>query len=231
MTRRSIQDLCPLLCLLACAFFVQLFFFLTNAVGRGGIVVGFDHRVAKFFLTHATPVGIQVFSVLTVLGAPAFLLSLVIAVAGLLFLYRRFAWLLGWAMGVAGTWLLSKPLKNVYERPRPEPFIVTSESWSYPSAHAVASTVCYGLVSYFLLRTTCRFRTRVAIVVGTVTLVLTVAFSRVYLVAHYVSDVVGGLLIGSAWLSACITGLEFVRRYRTPATPAGCVRRPNRQKN
>jgi membrane-associated phospholipid phosphatase len=46
------------------------------------------------------------------------------------------------------------------------------------------------------------------------------AFSRVYLGAHFASDVVAGLLVAAAWLAVCISALEIAqrRRWRRPST-------------
>jgi undecaprenyl-diphosphatase len=71
-----------------------------------------------------------------------------------------------------------------------------------------------------LYRVTPRRGVRVALVAGTVGMVLLIGFSRVYLGAHYLSDVLGGYLAGAAWLATCITGLENFRRRREWAAAA-----------
>jgi membrane-associated phospholipid phosphatase len=48
-------------------------------------------------------------------------------------------------------------------------------------------------------------------------LALVIGCSRIYLGAHYFSDVLGGFLVGAAWLAACISGIETVRRRRNAA--------------
>ncbi len=77
----------------------------------------------------------------------------------------------------------------------------------------MASLVAYGMVGYLLV-TLCaiRWQARLAIVLAVGVLVLAIGVSRLYLGVHYFSDVVGGYAAGVLWLSACITGLEIVRR-------------------
>ena len=54
--------------------------------------------------------------------------------------------------------------------------------------------------------------TRVLITLGTVLLILSISFGRMYLGERYFSDIVAGLAAGGVWLAACLTGLEVARR-------------------
>ena len=42
-------------------------------------------------------------------------------------------------------------------------------------------------------------------------------FSRIYLGAHYFSDVVAAMAAGAAWLAICLTSVETLRRHRHPS--------------
>jgi membrane-associated phospholipid phosphatase len=68
------------------------------------------------------------------------------------------------------------------------------------------------LSSYFLVLVLRRAWIRLLAVSGLTLLVLAIGFSRVYLGAHYLSDVLGGYAVGGLWLTACMTAVETVRR-------------------
>ena len=85
-------------------------------------------------------------------------------------------------------------------------------SYSFPSGQAMESLVVYGMLAYFAVLALRSQRMRVVSVCGAAVLVALIGFSRVYLGAHYVSDVVGGFAAGGAWLSAVITTRGAMRR-------------------
>lgn len=98
--------------------------------------------------------------------------------------------------------LLNAGLKQLFMRPRPQldDPLVQLATLSYPSGHAVASTVFYG-AACALVFARCRGPVaRTLAVVAAVAMVLVVMFSRVYLGAHYLSDVVAGAAVGSLCL-------------------------------
>jgi undecaprenyl-diphosphatase len=68
------------------------------------------------------------------------------------------------------------------------------------------------MLGYLLLRRLQRRWARIVAVTGLGLLILAVAFSRIYLGAHWFSDVLGGLAVGTAWLAITVTPLEIVRR-------------------
>ena len=77
----------------------------------------------------------------------------------------------------------------------------------------MGSLIGYGLLAYFLVLLLPRTWQRILAVVVLSALVAAIGFSRIYLGAHYPSDVLGGYAVGGCWLAACISGLEMVRRH------------------
>lgn len=99
---------------------------------------------------------------------------------------------------LAGT-MISYALKELFARARPGsmPVPFFENSYSFPSAHATIAVILYGFLWYFFSRVTTVTRLQVFFLMGTAFLI---SFSRIYLGVHYVSDVVGGILLGATCL-------------------------------
>jgi len=120
-------------------------------------------------------------------------------------------------------------LKLVIRRPRPPgaAALLQHFSWSFPSGHAMASLIGYGMLAYVLtLLWIHRRSAQIAVVLGAALLIIAIGFSRLYLGVHYFSDVVGGYAAGVLWLSACISGLEVARGWRAGLPSAAPFKAP-----
>lgn len=105
-------------------------------------------------------------------------------------------------LAVPSGMLLNIGLKNAFQRVRPSMDVplVHLTTFSFPSGHAVASTLFYGAMCALALRRLQRPAARAAVIAAAAFMVLLVCFSRVYLGAHYLTDVVAGIAVGLAWL-------------------------------
>jgi membrane-associated phospholipid phosphatase len=113
--------------------------------------------------------------------------------------------------------LLNVALKHLFMRPRPqldEP-LVQLATFSFPSGHAVASTVFYGSLCALAFARWRGAGPRATAVLAAMLMVLLVTFSRVYLGAHYLSDVVAGVAVGAICL------VLFLVPQRSPAPGQG----------
>jgi undecaprenyl-diphosphatase len=125
------------------------------------------------------------------------------------------AWML--LLVTIGAQLLNDVLKMVFQRTRPEPVaaLIEAQQYGFPSGHAMVSAAFYLYVAYVTWRLA-RGWWRGALVTGLILLVILIGLARLYLAAHYLSDVVAGYLAGLIWTDAVILGAHTlsVRRRR-----------------
>ena len=113
-----------------------------------------------------------------------------------LLLMQRAVHLAGAVALFLGTATLFVPLlKNTLHKARPMALYDGAESFSFPSGHTTLSTVLFGLLAVLLARRSSA-RGKMLIYGGAGLWILTVGLSRIYLSAHWPSDVLGGLLFG-----------------------------------
>jgi membrane-associated phospholipid phosphatase len=137
------------------------------------------------------------------LGAGDGLIPL-IAVTSLVLWRRARRWALWVPVIMAGCGALQFLSKWVVDRPRPN-----LSAWGFPSGHALAVVVFFGLVLYIVCSSTARRRWRCLATAACLPLVLVVGYSRLYLEMHWLSDVVGGFAAGTAYLLMAILAVEL----------------------
>ena len=176
----------------------------------------FDHTFSTALHEHSSRTGFLVFNTVSQLGSPAILAIVLIASAVSLWLFRQWSLLAGLISAVLGGLALDSSLKHVFQRigPRLDKPWIAEAGWSFPSGHAIASVVVYGFVAYTLLLALKRPSQRVLVIAGFVTIAIAIGFSRIYIGAHYFSDVLAGYMVGVAWLTACVTGCEVAGHRR-----------------
>lgn len=116
---------------------------------------------------------------------------------------KREAMIFGTA-GLIG-FILSITLKLLFARPRPEiSMLVPMDSFSYPSGHSMNGFIFYGLLAYYLIAFTKRELLEVIVAVISVTMILLIGASRIYLGVHYPTDVLAGYVAGLCVVVAAI---------------------------
>lgn len=152
---------------------------------------------------------------LTALGGVTFLTLLTLSVVGYLWLRRMYAaGILVLAVTVSAS-LLSMQLKSYYHRPRPElvPHLTDVYTSSFPSGHAMLSTVVFLTLGTLLGRFTTERYLRAYFLSIALGLCILVGVSRVYMGVHYPTDVLAGWVAGLVWGLICwLVTYELQRR-------------------
>ena len=166
-----------------------------------------DHALAAELHAHARTAGLAAgFLLLTHWHSTPGLLLMAAAAAGWLIWRQQARWLPVLLASVPGGMLLNVALKHGFQRTRPvfEDPVVLLHTYSFPSGHALGAAVWYGWLGVYLASRCERPGARAAVWAGALGMAAAVGFSRVYLGAHFLSDVLAGWAEGIAWLCLCL---------------------------
>ncbi|HEY6276545.1 MAG TPA: phosphatase PAP2 family protein [Streptosporangiaceae bacterium] len=184
------------------------------AVAERGVLTHIQHTDdawLRLMVSHrSAPVtGIAIF--FNLLGLVYITLPVRIAIAGFLAWRRRWWHLAAFAAAVVLSEILIGTLKGIYDRARPPGSLVATSGASFPSGHSIAASVTVVAAVIALVPPG---RRRAAWGAAAVAFSALMALSRAYLGAHWLSDAVAGVLLGTscALLAALVVG-EFQRRH------------------
>jgi membrane protein DedA with SNARE-associated domain/membrane-associated phospholipid phosphatase len=148
------------------------------------------------------PALVDVAKVVTNLGAFPVAVGLVIGAWAVLLMRREFVESLVLGVGLTLTYVVVHVTKAALDRPRPPGPLVDTDLSAYPSGHA-AYALTWVAVAVTLSRVLPNLASRAALVTAAVVIAAVVGLTRLYLRAHWLSDVTGGWGIGAALFSLC----------------------------
>jgi membrane-associated phospholipid phosphatase len=134
----------------------------------------------------------------------------------------------GLAVAVGGNGLLNTAMKHAFERmcPQHEVTLPLGHGLCFPSGHTSGAVVAYGMLAYVLMRTLPQ-RWHLPVLMSATALVFTVGWSRVFVEAHFPSDVLAAFASGIAWLALVVLFTEsWLRGWRPLARQRGAAQRP-----
>ena len=149
--------------------------------------------------------------VFNILGLVYVTLPVRIAVAGYLAFRRRWWHCAAFASAVVLSEILIGPVKAAYDRARPPGSLVATSGASFPSGHSIAASVT---VIAAVIALVPPGRRRAAWGVAAAVFAMLMALSRAYLGAHWLSDAVAGLLLGTSCALLAATAVDQVQRRR-----------------
>jgi undecaprenyl-diphosphatase len=177
-------------------------------------VFPFDLKISHELQEVKNPVLDLVMQDVSALGETWIAIILVGAVS-FFFVIRRQFLKAGFVLATASNFVLTSVLKVLVARPRPPDFSLNPvdmfpmvNQYSFPSGHVLFFVVFFGFIAY-LAWIFHDGRVRIPVIAGCGLLILLIGLSRVYLGAHWASDVLGSYIIGALWLFFLIFGYKL----------------------
>lgn len=173
----------------------------------GDPLVQLDMRLSELIHHFQSPGPIRVASLITAAGGWQVVLPVVAAALIWLLTRGRSALAAGLAVSVIGSTASVALLKLAFGRPRSPLGVFAETSGSFPSGHAAASVAAYGMLMYVIWRAG-RLRAETALLLAGL-IAFAIGMSRIYLIEHYLSDVLNGWLVGALWVTVGIAVAEW----------------------
>ena len=191
----------------------------------GDPIVRWDVHFARWLHEHSSGWLVELFKIVTLAGNAAVLGVIVVAICFVLVRRGRANEAVLLFLAYGGASVVNALLKLLFHRPRPELAFVHLDTYSFPSGHAATSSATFTVMAYLLARRQHSTGARIWIGLGTAAAIALVGFSRLYLGAHYLSDVLAGISFGVAWAAASLLAYTLWGERETAALLPRSLRR------
>jgi membrane-associated phospholipid phosphatase len=182
-----------------------------------------DGQWLRWMLAVRVPPGVFVAKVLNVVAGGTVMWIVRLVIAATLAIWRRWRALAVFALAELCAELCIGPVKALVDRPRPAGSLVAVTGQSMPSGHALTAAVTAVALALILTRPG---RSRLLALAAAAAWSILVALSRTYLSAHWLTDVVASLLLGTGWAALWFGVLAPSQRTLRPRTPVSPARDP-----
>ena len=173
------------------------------------LLVKFDEFFYKLITSSMNNTLTTIFKIITFFGSTVFM----IIFALVLFIYFIFkkkniiSYLTSSCLIIST--ILNNVIKIIIRRSRPDVIkLVHETSFSYPSGHTMASVSIYGIIIYLLLKSNLSKTIKYIGTISLSLLIVLIGISRIYLGAHFMSDIIGAILVSTIWLLAFTSIIE-----------------------
>ncbi|MFC4689894.1 phosphatase PAP2 family protein [Dokdonia genika] len=197
---------------------INLFLELTEDL-KSEYLVTYDASISEAIASYRTPSLTQYFIYLTDIGnAIGYLI--VFSVCTLIFylVFKNWRYVAQIVLVMVLALSSNLILKQIINRARPEAeHLVTVETLSYPSGHAMMAMAFYGILIYLITQFNISKIWKFLIILLLAVLILSIGISRIYLGVHYPSDIAGGFIAGFIWVVFCVMIFNLMNLFKRDA--------------
>lgn len=194
---------------------INLFIELTETL-KTKVLANYDTAITDYIISYRSPTLTSYFKFVTNVGdIYGYLTVLVIFLIISLLVYKRWKYVLQATLVLALATVSNMILKRFVDRARPGiEHLVSVETLSYPSGHAMSAMAFYGFLIFLLYKFRINRMIKFLLVVVLTLLILSIGISRVYLGVHFPSDIAGGFIAGFIWVVFCVVIFDLIEIFR-----------------
>ena len=199
---------------------INLFIELTDTL-KTDTLAQLDDEVTKFIISLRNPILTEYFIFMTKAGdLYGYLIVVGIYLLISKLILKRWKYVLQTTLVLILATASNVMLKRFINRARPGiEHLVSVETLSYPSGHAMSAMAFYGFLIYLCTKFRINKFLKFSLIALLGFIILSIGISRIYLGVHFPSDIVGGYIAGLIWVFFCILVLNLIEIFRRdPAT-------------
>ncbi|WP_010229485.1 phosphatase PAP2 family protein [Gillisia marina] len=194
---------------------INVFIELTNTL-NSELVTKYDAAITKYVISYRNPQLNNILQFITNLG-DLYGYIVITTICSLFFFFKfknwRYVVQLIFVIIISG--LSNLALKEVINRARPTAeHLVSVETLSYPSGHAMSATAFYGFLIYLCYFLKINKWLKISLMSLFSFLIVSIGISRIYLGVHFPSDIAGGIIAGTIWVMFCVLIFNIIDLFR-----------------
>lgn len=178
-----------------------VFLFILYCVMNDHYFLSIDRWVSTHVIDIRTPIWTEV--VISITNFNGVMVNVIFAIFAMLFLTYK-TWYkdrLFYLLSFSGAVVLFLSIKQIVARPRPHSDLIDVINYSFPSGHATLTMTTALLVYFIFVKRLSSSLAKNVLLVVCIVWPISVAFTRVYLNVHWLSDVIAGLALGIFWVT------------------------------
>ncbi|RKS53007.1 undecaprenyl-diphosphatase [Gillisia mitskevichiae] len=194
---------------------INVFVELTNTL-NSDLITKYDAAVTKYVTSFRTPQLNKILQFITNLGdLYGYIVITTICSLWFYFKFKNWRYVLQLVFVIIVSGLSNLALKEVINRARPTAeHLVSVQTLSYPSGHAMSATAFYGFLIYLFYFLKINKGLKAALIFICSFLIVSIGLSRIYLGVHFPSDIAGGIIAGTIWVMFCILIFNIIDLFR-----------------
>ena len=194
---------------------INLFIELTDTL-KTETLATYDQNITNYIISYRSPALTDYFIFVTNIGdVYGYLIVIVCTLLISILKFKRWKYVAQITIVLALSAVSNMILKRFIDRARPGiEHLVSVETLSYPSGHAMSAMAFYGFVIYLFYRFKMNLFLKWIVMIIFLLLILSIGISRIYLGVHYPSDIAGGFIAGFIWVVFCVLLFDLIELFR-----------------